>query len=393
MVIAPFKFARIPVLIFGNGTIAQLPEHLIKMGKHVLLVTGKKSFRTTEEWNRLVNTLKEHGAMWYEVHVADEPSPDLIDETVVEFREQGIEVVAAIGGGSVIDAGKAISAMLREKGSVLDYLEGVGSGAVHSGNKVPFIAVPTTAGTGSEATKNAVLSRIGREGFKNSLRHDNFVPDVALVDPQLTLTCPPALSAACGMDAFTQLLESYVSTKANPMTDALAFSGMAFCKENLIKVCTKEPNNPESRTAMSYAAFISGITLANAGLGIVHGLAGPMGGFFRIPHGVACGTLLSAAVKSTIRKLQETDPGNSALEKYARVGALLRDTDEKDMERSLNTLIDTLEEWTSSLHLPRLGAYSITPSDFDKIIKASSNKNNPISLNDDEVRTILSARL
>jgi alcohol dehydrogenase class IV len=284
--------------------------------------------------------------------------------------------------------------MLPLGGSVLDYLEGVGTGAVHSGEKVPFVAIPTTSGTGSEATKNAVLSRIGPDGFKKSLRHDNFVPDVVVLDPQLMLSCPPNITAACGMDAFTQLLESYVSTNASPMTDTLAFSGLEGIGRCLVPACTDGANDVEVRGGMAYAALMSGITLANAGLGVVHGLASPMGGCFDIPHGVVCGTLIGAATSTTIAKLMEKyDEKHPALRKYARVGALLCGAEEGDVSKGCELLMGKIDEWTEMLGIPRLGAYGIQESDFDKIIAGTGSKNNPVMLEPDEIREILQDRL
>ena len=293
-----------------------------------------------------------------------------------------------------MDAGKAVSAMLLQEGSVVDYLEGVGTGVEHSGKKVPLVAVPTTAGTGSEATKNAVLSRPGPQGFKKSLRHDNFVPDVVLLDPKLMLSCPPFITAACGMDAFTQLLESYVSTKASPMTDALALSGLEHIGASLVLACTHGAGDENVRASMAYAALMSGITLANAGLGLVHGLASAIGGGFDIPHGVVCGTLMGAVNAFTIQKLTaEQGPEHPALKKYARVGALLKGMQMGDVAQGCEMLLETIASWTETLKIPHLGEYGIRESDFDGILAGSGNKNNPLPLGADEIRGVLKERL
>ena len=289
--IPTFTFARTPRISFGAGTKSEIPGLAESIGKRILLVTGGKSFPASNHWTALAAAFQERSLDWYHISVKGEPSPELVDSAVSEYRPKNIKTVVAIGGGSVIDAGKAISAMLTHTGSVFDYLEGVGTGKKHDGRKVPFIAVPTTAGTGSEATKNAVLSRVGPQGFKKSLRHDNFVPDHAVVDPELSLSCPADITASCGMDAFTQLLESYVSLKSTPLTDSLALSGMEQVSGHLIPVCTTGASALPNRTAMAYGALLSGITLANAGLGIVHGLAATIGGLYTIPHGVICGVL------------------------------------------------------------------------------------------------------
>ena len=239
---------------------------MLQAAGSVLVVTGAKSFRSSGRRQSLLNRLRTNSISFFECSLSGEPTVDRIDDLVDAFRGKGVGMVVAIGGGSVIDGGKAVSAMLPVQGSVMDFLEGVGTGT-HSGEKVPFVAVPTTAGTGSEATKNAVIRGNGHPLFKKSLRHDNFVPDAAVIDPELMLSCPSDITAACGMDAFTQLLESYVSTKAAPMTDSLAFSGLRYLKEALVPVSTTEGADIHCRAAMAYGALISGITLANAGLG------------------------------------------------------------------------------------------------------------------------------
>jgi alcohol dehydrogenase class IV len=215
---------------------------------------------------------------------------ETIDAIASEFRKTPVNVVVAIGGGSVIDYGKAVAAMLAEDGTVRDYLEGVGT-KKPSGAKVPFIAVPTTAGTGSEATKNAVVCD-RKEGYKKSLRHDAYMPDAALVDPELTLTLPRHITIACGLDAVSQLIESYTSTKADASLDSLALKALSGASESLLPLALIAAMIYLCVSKMSYAALVSGITLSRAGLGAVHGIAGPLGGLFPVPHGVACGKLL-----------------------------------------------------------------------------------------------------
>jgi len=329
--------------------------------------------------------------------VNGEPTPELVDSIVAEFRGRGVDAVCAVGGGSVVDAGKAVSAMLPQDGSVFEYLEGVGSGTPHDGRKVPFIAVPTTAGTGSEATKNAVLSRIGEGGFKKSIRHDNFVPDVAVIDPELMLSCPRSVTASTGMDALTQLLESFVSTKANPMTDALAESGLRYAAEDLVSACSNGAGDITVRAGMAYAALLSGVTLANAGLGVVHGLASSIGGMFDIPHGVVCGSLVGAASEVTIERLN-TDPEKymAAKVKYAMAGAVLDGIEYHpglDIDSLCRSLVERLNGLTEELDLPRLGEYGMTASDIDAVLDLTGAKNNPGDLGREDIRKIIMRRL
>ncbi len=391
----PFSLARIPHTIFSPGCLNQITElDLVKKARNVLLFTGANSFRKSNPYDKLINQLKHCGVNIYETMVSQEPSPQLVDEQVKLHKGHAIDLLIAIGGGSVIDAGKAVSAMLTQKESVMAYIEGVGEGKQHNGDKIPFIAVPTTSGTGSEVTKNAVLSHIGEDGFKKSLRHDNFIPEIAMIDPQLILTCPANVSAASGLDALTQLLGSYVSTQASPMTDALALSGLSMIPTNLIPICTSQYDNIRKRSSIAYAAYCSGITLANAGLGIVHGFASSIGGFYDIPHGVICGTLLAEAVRLNVDLLLESERNNEIfLRKYAKVGALLTGCEETNVNLSCQKLIEVLYQWTEDLKIPKLGQYGVTEKDAKKIIKITSNKNNPIALTDEQKINLLIHRL
>jgi alcohol dehydrogenase len=382
-----FNFSRAPHIRFGPGSINDLGHVISGFGKKIALITGRSSLMASGFYKRIETLLESAGVERVVNSVAGEPSPELVDEIVSSLRASNLAAVAAIGGGSVIDAGKAVSAMLKADGPVSDYLEDVGS-KQHSGLKIPFIAVPTTAGTGSEATANAVLSKPGPEGFKKSLRHVNFTPDVAIVDPELMTGCPSGVTAACGMDAFTHLLESYVSTKASPMTDALAESGLAAIKDNLVAACSTRAEDLDTRGAMAYAALVSGITLANAGLGVVHGMASAIGGRYSTPHGVICGNLVGPATRATIQKLFTVDPKHPALEKYARAGYLLAGTHFNTIENGCDLLLHTIDTWTRKLELPSLANFGFTESDIDALIAESSNKNNPAKLDKEEIRGI-----
>jgi alcohol dehydrogenase class IV len=393
--IDPFAFSGMPRIVFGPGELRRVPRIIKEIGEHVLVVTGVSSLERSGIWDELVNGLAGESIRCSRATLQGEPAPDFVDDTVSQFQDRGIQVVLAVGGGSVVDAGKAISAMLPQDASVYEFLEGIGNRA-HNGEKFPFVAVPTTSGTGSEATKNAVLSKVGPQGFKKSIRHDRFVPDVAVIDPEVMLSCPPEISAACGMDAFTQLLESYVSTRASPFTDALAYSGISFLKDSLIPVCTTEGESIEKRAAMAYAALVSGITLANAGLGVVHGLASPIGGLFSIPHGIVCGTLVGAETRVNVEKLRVQDQGDSvALRKYAEIGALAngRDFREEDILPCCDLLIERIDSWTETLAIPRLSEYGILASDLDRIARSTGNKNNPVVLTEEEIKALVSMRL
>jgi len=381
-----FKFTHTPDLLFGAGKINILPGFLQdRKVQKTLLVVGGSSFHKTDHWARLSQEMAAKGISSHLVSVHHEPSPGLVDDITKKYRDEAIDMVVSIGGGSVIDAGKAISAMLVQQRSVMAFLEGAGSGLEHDGRKVPFIAVPTTSGTGSEATKNAVLSEVGENGFKNSLRHDNFVPDLAILDPELTVSCPPNVTAASGMDAICQLLEAYMSDAASPLTDALALSGLGFAAESLQDVSTTQPHNIEKRAKMCYAAFLSGVTLANAGLGVVHGFASSIGGLYDIPHGVLCGTMLPEAVRVSIQEAFKEKSGNAGvIRKYVTLGEVLCGSS-KDDEKTCSALIKFLFRLKETLKLPGLSQYGVSSADAMKIAIKTSNKNNPVRLNREQL--------
>lgn len=395
--IPPFDCARLPRIRFGAGRLVELPELAASFGRRALLVTGVRSFRASPRWDWLIGKLAELGVSFEHLTVAGEPSPELVDSAVTRFHARGIEVVIAIGGGSVLDAGKAIAGLLPHGNSVLDHLEGVGRNLPYRGPATPFIAVPTTAGTGSEATKNAVLSVRGSAGYKKSFRHDALVPEYALIDPELLATCPPDLLAADGMDAFTQLLESYVSLRASPFTDALAWSGMEAFRRGFLAAYSGTGAEAEAgRAAIAYASLCSGITLAQAGLGSVHGLAAPLGAFFPIPHGVACGTLLADATRVNVWALRERVPDSPALRKYARVATLLSGREWAQEPDAHIALVDQLLQWTNRLALPRLSQFGVTPGDVPRIVanaRGNSMLTNPVLLTDEEIGDIVRARL
>lgn len=389
--VKPFQFSGMPKIIFGNGVFSRLTGLSKQYGTRVLLVTGKGSFTGSRHFQELKDSFSSHNIEFGIVRIPSEPTPEMIDEAVSENRSFNARVVVAIGGGSAIDAGKAVSAMLPLNAPVIEYLEEVGT-KEHPGNKIPFIAIPTTAGTGSEATKNAVISRTGINGFKKSLRHNNFVPEIALVDPDLTLDCPPDITAASGMDCFSQLAEAYLSTNASPYTDALALEGFKAIKHSLLKVY-RDRHNAGARSGMSFAALTSGLCLANAGLGTVHGFASSVGGLFDIPHGIVCGTLMASANEANVRKLKSTGDNPEALKKYATLGRLFIDETGKTDEYYIAAFISYLKELTEILNLPGLGKFGITGNHIEAICTSTGNKNNPVKLEKEDLAEIISSRL
>jgi alcohol dehydrogenase class IV len=389
--VKPFQFSRLPLIFFGPGKIKFLPGLIQRYGKVIILVTDQGSFIKSTYAEALFESFRKEGIGYRHVVIQGEPSPGMIDAAAAKFKNEVVNAVVSIGGGSILDAGKAISAMIHMQGSVKEYLEGVGT-REHPGTKLPFIALPTTSGTGSEATNNAVISEIRKDGFKKSLRHDNFVPDIAIVDPELAFSCPGDITAASGMDCFTQLTESYLSDKGNEYTDALAWEGLKAIKSSLVQ-SFMDGQNSEARSGMSFAALTSGICLANAGLGVVHGFASSIGGMFSIPHGIVCGTLMAPANALTVRELHNGKNNPEALNKYASLGRLFMNIEGKSDGYYVNAFVGYLRKLSDDLKLPRLGQYGIKEEDLVPICRITELKNNPVKLDTDDLIEILKERL
>ena len=404
-----FEVARLPRLVVGPGRIAEVPALVASFGRSALLVTGARSFRESAGWMALVASFEVAGLSWDHVTVAGEPSPELVDDAVATRRGDPPDVVVGIGGGSALDTAKAIAGLLRSGTVVLDHLEGVGRGLPYLGPATPFIAVPTTAGTGSEVTKNAVLSgRLqnaapGTPPFKKSFRDERLVARAVVLDADLLATCPPAVIAGDGMDAVTQLLEAFTATGASPFTDAIARAGLEAAARALPDwhAATVASAPPESsaaaRAAMSWAACCSGIALASAGLGAAHGIVAPLGAAFPVHHGTGCGMLLAATTRANIAALAARTPGSPALASYADAGRILAGDRALTDGQARDALLATLDTWTVALGLPRLRDFGVTPRDLPGLVAESrrmtSMSTNPVILTDEEIGGILAASL
>ncbi len=383
-----FEFATASRIVFGVGVLKEAGALAAGLGRRAFVVTGRSGERAAP----LLADLQAAGVEAVTFTVAGEPTTDLVREGTAQARGAGCDLVIGIGGGSVIDTGKAIAALLTNGGDPLDYLEVIGRGRPITQPSVPYIAIPTTAGTGAEVTANAVLAA-QREGsrehrLKVSLRSPLMLPRVALVDPALTYSMPPALTASTGLDAFAQVLEPYVSLLANPLTDTL-------CREGLMRVAHslrrayQNGNDAEAREDMALVSLFGGLALANAKLGAVHGLAGVLGGMFDAPHGALCGRLLPFVMDANVKALQARDPDNPALERYDDVAVIL--TGEWDVEAADG--VAWVQDLCKALGVPGLATYGVTAGVFadviDKAMASSSMKGNPIKLTPAEVRGIL----
>jgi len=375
-----FEFATAGRIMAGAGRAAELPAVLAGLGSRVLVCTGADRGRHAA----LLAGLGLPAAVF---PVAAEPTVELARAGAAAAREHGADVVAAIGGGSVIDAAKAVAMLLGNGGDPLDYLEVVGSGRAITQPAAPCVAVPTTAGTGSEVTANAVLAAPAH-GVKASLRSPLMIPRVALVDPQLTVSCPPPVTAAAGLDALTQCLEPFVSVRANPLTDGLAREGLRRAAAGL-RAAYADGTDLGARADMAMCSLLGGIALANAKLGAVHGLAGVIGGTADVPHGVACAALLAPVVEANVRALRSGPPGQPALDRYTEAAQLITGNPAASIQDGLAWIRETI----TLLAIPGLAAFGIGPQHADdvaaKAARSSSMAGNPVALGHGDLRTVL----
>ena len=376
----PFEFATAGRIIAGGGRAAELPEVLAGLGSRVLVCTGANPARHAG----LLAALGLPAAVF---PVAAEPTVELARAGVAAAREHGADAVAAIGGGSVIDLGKAVAMLLGNGGDPLDYLEAVGAGRKITQPAVPCVAVPTTAGTGAEVTANAVLASPAHR-LKASLRSPLMIPRVALVDPQLTVSCPPPVTAASGLDALTQCLEPFVSNRANPLTDGLAREGLRRAGAGL-RAAYADGGDLAARADMSMCSLLGGIALANAKLGAIHGLAGVIGGTADVPHGMACAALLAPVIDANARALRSGRPGGPALDRYTEAARLLTGRPAASIEDGLAWIRET----NTMLAVPGLGTFGVRPQDAGdvaaKAAGSSSMRGNPVALSDGDLRAIV----
>ncbi len=383
-----FAFRTAPEILFGAGTLAQAPIHAARYGKRCLLVTGKHSLSRTGQLSRLEESLGNNGAVALHCVVDGEPDLAIVDACARVARENHCDVVLAVGGGSVLDAAKAAAALATNEGAAIDYVEAVGKGRNIEKQPLPFIAVPTTAGSGSEVTKNAVV-RVPELRVKRSIRSDSMIPRLAIIDPALIASAPRSVAASSGLDALTHLIEAYLSKGALPMTDALVVPGISMAYRALWALAENRTDS-ETHDSMALAALWGGIALANAGLGAVHGLVAPLGGFCLVPHGAGCGCLLPATFAANVQALRARAPSSPALARADHVARLLLGDDAP--EKTPEYAAREFERLRRSLDVPPLSIYGVSEADFAGIIagsRAGSMRNNPIELSDAELETIL----
>ena len=350
-----------------------------ELGRRALVVIGK-SAGAIQRAEPLLVLLTENRVEYATFSTAGEPTVDVVRAGTTRARDERCDLVIGFGGGSVIDTAKAVSALLSNEGDLFDYLEVIGKGRPLTQPAAPFIAIPTTAGTGSEVTRNAVLGS-AQHKVKVSLRSPRMLPRVALVDPSLTCDLPREATASTGLDALTQLIEAFVSVHANPMTDALCREGIRRAARSLRRAY-ENGSDMAAREDMSLAALFSGLALANAGLGVVHGFAAPIGGMFAAPHGAVCATLLPHGMETNLRALRTRQPQSEVLHRYEEIDGFFE-----------GNALAWIRKTCRAMKIPPLSSYGVTRADFPLLVEkaavASSTRGNPIVLTPEELGEIL----
>lgn len=382
-----FEFATATRIVFGSGSLKEVAPSAAGLGRRALVATGSSPDRSVA----LADSLRTAGVEVVVFAVPGEPTIELVRQGTELARRERCDLVIAFGGGSAIDGGKAIASLITNPGDPLDYLEVVGKGNKLTSLPAPFIAVPTTAGTGSEVTRNAVLGSPEHK-VKASLRSPHMLPRLAVVDPDLTLDLPPAITASTGLDALAQLIEPYVSVRANPMTDMFCLEGIHRAARALPRAF-EDGHHRQARTDMAFASLLGGLALANAGLGAVHGFAAPIGGEFPAPHGAVCAALLPHVMDANIQALRTHAPDGDALRRYWTVASILT--------QDSNVAPEEGAAWIAQLclrlRIPRLSSYGLCEGDVRGLVerasRASSMKGNPVVLSAGELHKALTRAL
>jgi len=381
-----FEFAAPTRIIFGEGRLADIPKIVSAMGSRALVVEGRSGRAES-----LVRQLGDVGLATTTLQVSSEPTIALVEAGLAQARRERCDVVVALGGGSVVDAGKAISALLTNDAPVRDYLEVIGKARPLANRAAPFIAIPTTAGTGAEVTRNAVLMAED-EQVKVSLRSPLMLPAVAVIDPELTYSLPPSVTASTGLDALTQCIEPFVSPQANPLSDAVAREGMHRASGALLRAF-RDGSDREARRDMAVASLCGGLALANAKLGAVHGFASPLCGMFPVPHGMACARLLPLITEINVRAIRARMPNAAAVGRYDEVARIVTG----DASARAEDAAVWLRELVAELSVPGLASYGVKGGDIPRVVaaarQASSMQGNPIVLTDADLCEALGAAI
>ena len=368
-----FDFATATEVVFGWGRASELGRRVSKWGRCALFVTGSRPARV----DRIRDELQSAGIETVNYAVASEPTTTLVRTGVTLARSSGVDLVVGVGGGSVLDAAKAIAVLVPQTGDIYEYLEVVGQAQPLSLAGLPCVAVPTTAGTGSEVTRNAVLV-VEERAVKVSLRGLNVLPRLALVDPELTLTVPPDITAATGLDALTQVIEPYLSVARGPLTDALCLEGIRRAARS-IRTAYRDSSDRSAREDLALTSLFGGLALANAKLGAVHGFAAPLGGVCHAPHGAICARLLPLVVQTNLMVVGEAED-RELVERFENIARIITGRGDAVAHDAVTWLAELVED----LQIPRLKRYGVGPEQIEAIVaqaaQASSMQGNPVKL-------------
>jgi alcohol dehydrogenase class IV len=378
-----FEFATATRIIFGEGSFSKIGSLSAEVGRRAFVATGLDRPRG-EAIHDILLSAKVDCVLF---PVQGEPTVELIYSGIALAQQSECDMVIGFGGGSAIDCGKAIAALLSNPGLVLDYLEVIGRGKPIVERPAPLIAIPTTSGTGAEVTRNAVLGS-PQHKMKVSLRSPLMLPRLALVDPELTYSLPPSITASTGLDALTQLIEPFVCNQTNPITDAICREGLRHAAHSL-RTAFDRGDDPAARRGMSLASLMGGLALANARLGAVHGFASPLGGMLPAPHGAVCARLLPLVMEVNLRGLRQRLPGSEIIQRYEEISRILKDRADATAEDGVAWVRELCEHF----FIPGLAAYGLTHKELPELIensaKASSMKGNPVILTQGEMEEIL----
>lgn len=370
-------------IIFGKGEFRKIPDLIKGWGSRAFVIRGNDPSYGKELFDVIENLNLEIDFFV----VSKEPDVDMLFKAVQLARKSQSDFVIGFGGGSVIDTGKAVAALLNNEGDLMDYLEVVGKGLPLTNPSKPYIAIPSTAGTGSEVTKNAVID-VPDQNVKVSMRNAFMLPKIALVDPELTLDLPPQITASTGMDAFVQVIEPYVCNTPNPMVDMFCRDAIPRASRHLLSAY-EDGSNIAARENMAWVSLMGGLSLANAKLGAVHGFAGPIGGMFHAPHGSICACLLPAVMRVNIENLEKREPQSDYLKRYRKISCWITG----DIDSDINAGTHFIAELCKKIKIPRLHDMGILENDFPRIVEKSKNsssmKGNPIQLSDEELTRVL----
>ena len=386
-----FEFYSVAKIVFGRGQFARAGELAAGMGRSAMVISNAGQAGDGGLVDRLTATLDAAGVRQVFLRQRGEPKVSDVQRGLALARQGACDMVIGLGGGSAIDAAKAVAGLLTNGGSVEDYMEVVGKGRQMTRRAAPWMAIPTTSGTGAEVTRNAVIGCPEKQ-FKASLRSEHLLARVALVDPELGVAVPPEVTARAGMDALCQLIESYTSTGAGPVTDALAVEGVALAGRSLRRAYLNG-SDLEAREEMALAALLGGIALTNAGLGAVHGFAAPLGANFPAPHGAVCAALLGQVIAANIAALRAQSPAHPALKRYAAIGRTLAGKGELTDAEALEQAVQCVRGLAADLHIPPLGQFGVTVKDVPMLValarKSSSMRYNPVALPEEMLAEIL----